>query len=410
MRLVNTAYGAYLNIRSTIQILHINIKVLKDRGIVCMMAQHYKIYFVLLIVIFLSSNTCYAQAILEGDTQALFEDGGGTGTGFSLVSALLPLLLLGPLLLAAATPTATAAQAAQAAPAAPAAVPVMVVSVPVAPTPPCVSENCPNGFMLLPNQGISTTSYSNSGSANTNDRSWNAALIYFVLLIVIFLSSNTCYAQGLFEDGGTGFSLVSALLPLLLLGLLAATTPTATAAQAAQAAQAAPPAVPVMVVSVPVAPTPPCVSETCPPGFMLLPNQGISTSCYSDSDTGAAVADANDRSWNAALTDCTMTPGAYLWRPNTEQEADAVRNKYTLPDDEFVWTGANLNADGTFRFAIENGLLDFTDLPFGAESLSIEFAAIVVRPGNFIVAAWCNKNIEANLSFLLKNRKNISRC
>ncbi|CAG2220208.1 CLEC3A [Mytilus edulis] len=228
MRLVNTAYGAYLNIRSTIQILHINIKVLKDRGIVCMMAQHYK--------------------------------------------------------------------------------------------------------------------------------------IYFVLLIVIFLSSNTCYAQGLFEDG------VSALLPLLLLGLLAATTPTATAAQAApaQAAQAAPAAVPVMAVSVPVAPTPPCVSETCPPGFMLLPNQGISTSCYSDSDTGAAVADANDRSWNAALTDCTMTPGAYLWRPNTEQEADAVRNKYTLPDDEFVWTGANLNADGTFRFAIENGLLDFTDLPFGA--------------------------------------------
>ncbi|XP_071124228.1 uncharacterized protein [Mytilus edulis] len=209
MRLVNTAYGAYLNIRSTIQILHINIKVLQDRGIVCMMAQHYKIYFVLLIVIFLSSNTCYAQAILEGDTQALFEDGGGTGTGFSLVSALLPLLLLGPLLLAAATPTATAAQAAPAAPAAPAAVPVMVVSVPVAPTPPCVSE-------------------------------------------------------------------------------------------------------------------------TCPPGFMLLPNQGISTSCYSDSDTGAAVADANDRSWNAALTDCTMTPGAYLWRPNTEQEADAVRNKYTL--------------------------------------------------------------------------------
>ncbi|CAG2198447.1 unnamed protein product [Mytilus edulis] len=114
MRLVNTAYGAYLNIRSTIQILHINIKVLKDRGIVCMMAQHYKIYFVLLIVIFLSSNTCYAQFILEGDTQAFFEDGGGTGTDFPLVSALLPLLLLGPLLLAATTPTATAAQAVQA--------------------------------------------------------------------------------------------------------------------------------------------------------------------------------------------------------------------------------------------------------------------------------------------------------
>ncbi|CAG2216796.1 unnamed protein product [Mytilus edulis] len=239
---------------------------------------------------------------------------------------------------------------------------------------------------------------------------------------------------------GTDFSPFLALLPLLLLGLLAATTPTATAAQAAQAAQAAPAVpVPVMVVSVTVAPTPPCVSETCPNGFMLLPNQGISTTCYSDS--GAAA--ANDRSWNAALTDCTSTPGAYLWRPNTEQEADAVRNKYTIPDDEFVWTGANLNADGTFRFAIENGLLDFADLPFGAgapgtpnggantdcvglrftdgtwewvtscvtllvatyasiheEFVHREFAAIVVRPGNFIVAAWCNKNIEADFSFL----------
>ncbi|CAG2242438.1 unnamed protein product [Mytilus edulis] len=271
MRLVNTAYGAYLNIRSTIQILHINIKVLKDRGIVCMMAQHYKIYFVLLIVIFLSSNTCYAQVILEGDTQALFEDGGGTGTGFPLVSALLPLLLLGPLLLAAATPTATAAQAAQAAPAAPAApaaVPVMVVSVPVAPTPPCVSETCPNGFMLLPNQGISTTCYSDSGSDNTNDRTWNAA-----------------------------------------------------------------------------------------------------------------------------LTDCTSTPGAYLWRPNTEQEADAVRNKYTIPNDEIVWTGANLNADGTFRFAIVNGLLDFTNLPFGTGTANADCVGL-----QFIGTTWqwtdqtCNNN------------------
>ncbi|CAG2249717.1 unnamed protein product [Mytilus edulis] len=236
MRLVNTAYGTYLNIRSTIQILHINIKVLKDCGIVCMMAQYYKIYFVLLIVIFLSSNTCYAQG--------LFEDGGGTGTDFS------PFL---------------------------------------------------------------------------------------------------------------------ALLPLLLLGLLTATTPTATAAQAAQAAQAAPAApavpVPVIVVSVPVAPTPPCVSETCPNGFMVLPNQASSTNCYSDS--GAAA--TNNLMWNAALLACTTTPGAYLWRPNTQQEAAAVRNKYGLPNNIFVWTGANdVDGDGTFTFAIENSQFNLVTPPFGA--------------------------------------------
>ncbi|XP_071128217.1 uncharacterized protein [Mytilus edulis] len=235
MRLVNTAYGAYLNIRSTIQILHINIKVLQDRGIICMMAQHYKIYFVLLIVIFLSSNTCYAQG--------LFEDGGGTGTDFS------PFL---------------------------------------------------------------------------------------------------------------------ALLPLLLLGLLAGTTPTATAAQAAPAAPAAPAVpVPVMVVSVPVAPTPPCVSETCPPGFMFLPNQASSTSCYSDS--GPITPMNLGRSWNAALLACTMTPGAYLWRPNTEAEANAVRNKYSIPDSTRIWTGANdVDTDGTFTFAIENSQFNIAAPPFGA--------------------------------------------
>ncbi|CAG2203281.1 unnamed protein product [Mytilus edulis] len=240
-------------------------------------------------------------------------------------------------------------------------------------------------------------------------------VIYFVLLIVIFLSSNTCYAQvilegdtqALFEDGGgtgTDFSPFLALLPLLLLGLLTATTPTATAAQAAQAAQAAPAApaapavpVPVMVVSVPVAPTPPCVSETCPPGFMVLPNQASSTNCYSDSGANAA----NDLMWNAALTDCTSTSGAYLWRPNTEQEADAIRNKYAIPDNELLWTGANdLAVDGTFTFAIENSPLNVATPHLTREFVHREFAVVVVRPGNFIVAAWCNKNIEANLSFL----------
>ncbi|CAG2213625.1 unnamed protein product [Mytilus edulis] len=102
----------------------------------------------------------------------------------------------------------------------------------------------------------------------------------------------------------------------------------------------------------------PCVLETCPIGFKLLPNQASSTNCYSDS--GASP--ANNRQWNQALVTCAMTPGAYLWRPNTVQEAAAVRNEFNLPNDAYVWTGA---IDGTFIFAIENGPFAFGALPFG---------------------------------------------
>ncbi|CAG2202787.1 unnamed protein product [Mytilus edulis] len=102
-----------------------------------------------------------------------------------------------------------------------------------------------------------------------------------------------------------------------------------------------------------------CVPETCPTGFMVLPNQASSTSCYSDS--GATL-----RTWNAALLACTMTPGAYLWRPNTQQEAAAVRNKYSIPNSANVWTGANdVDTDGTFTFAIENSQLNLAAPLFG---------------------------------------------
>ncbi|XP_076071950.1 uncharacterized protein LOC143043607 [Mytilus galloprovincialis] len=94
---------------------------------------------------------------------------------------------------------------------------------------------------------------------------------------------------------------------------------------------------------------------------MVLPNQASSTNCYSDSGTVAT----NNRNFLALLV-CTMTPGAYLWRPNTEAEAAAVRNKYNFPNDVFVWTGANdVDGDGTFTFAIENGQLNVATPPFG---------------------------------------------
>ncbi|XP_071127319.1 uncharacterized protein [Mytilus edulis] len=131
-----------------------------------------------------------------------------------------------------------------------------------------------------------------------------------------------------------------------------------------------------MVAPVPVAPATPqtitvlvpaattqCVPETCPAGCMVLPNQASSTSCYSDSG-------ATTQTWDAALVDCTRTPGAYLWRPNTEQEAAAVRNKYNIPLAN-IWTGANdVDKDMTFTFAIENSQLNFFGPPFGINTIN----------------------------------------
>ncbi|XP_071128205.1 uncharacterized protein [Mytilus edulis] len=103
----------------------------------------------------------------------------------------------------------------------------------------------------------------------------------------------------------------------------------------------------------------PCVPETCPKGFNLLSNQTSSANCYY----------TNEATWNIAAGSCASTAGAYLWRPNTEQEANAVEKEFNLPQSRAVWTGANdIDNDGIFTFDIENGPLSFNDLPFGAES------------------------------------------
>ncbi|VDI40385.1 Hypothetical predicted protein [Mytilus galloprovincialis] len=67
-------------------------------------------------------------------------------------------------------------------------------------------------------------------------------------------------------------------------------------------------------------------------GFRLLPNQASSTNCYSDS--GASP--ANNIQWIQALVMCAMTTGAYLWRPNTVQEAAAVRNEFNFRNANVV--------------------------------------------------------------------------
>ncbi|VDI49832.1 Hypothetical predicted protein [Mytilus galloprovincialis] len=106
----------------------------------------------------------------------------------------------------------------------------------------------------------------------------------------------------------------------------------------------------------------PCVPETCPKGFKLLSNQTSSANCYYSSPADPATWNT----WNTAEDHCASTDGAYLWRPNTEQEAIAIKNEVNYPSPMRLWTGANdIDNDGIFTFALENGSLSFNDLPFG---------------------------------------------
>ncbi|CAC5369475.1 unnamed protein product [Mytilus coruscus] len=136
---------------------------------------------------------------------------------------------------------------------------------------------------------------------------------------------------GIIGDTGTGFSALAGLLPLLLLAsFLLAVAPAAMAAPATAPAPApAPVPPPVPMAPVPtVAPqlpptTTPCVPQGCPSEYRLLDNQMVSTNCYFYSGT-------SERNWQEALVNCLSTPGAYLWSPNTEDEAIAVRNEFTI--------------------------------------------------------------------------------
>ncbi|VDI77167.1 Hypothetical predicted protein, partial [Mytilus galloprovincialis] len=73
---------------------------------------------------------------------------------------------------------------------------------------------------------------------------------------------------------------------------------------------------------------------------------------------------------NAAMNDhgasssCASTQGAYLWRPNTIQEANDVRDE--LIGGSAVWTGATFRVkDGNYIFSIENGTSFLNSVPYG---------------------------------------------
>ncbi|VDI15391.1 Hypothetical predicted protein, partial [Mytilus galloprovincialis] len=113
---------------------------------------------------------------------------------------------------------------------------------------------------------------------------------------------------------------------------------------------------------------PPCV--TCPRGFRLLPNQTSSANCYFNS--------LDSKPWEEAQLSCASTPGAYLYRPNTIQEANDVRDHIT--DEHSIWTGANdKDTDGNFTFITENSPFSFNDLPFGSDAFNPSPDAVYVR-------------------------------
>ncbi|CAG2203714.1 unnamed protein product [Mytilus edulis] len=78
----------------------------------------------------------------------------------------------------------------------------------------------------------------------------------------------------------------------------------------------------------------PCktLPTTCPEGYTKLTNQRISPNCYLFGGSNTE----NRTDWHVANAICTSTPGAYLWIPETEEEAKAVLVKF----DAFA-TGGN---------------------------------------------------------------------
>ncbi|XP_071126650.1 uncharacterized protein [Mytilus edulis] len=110
--------------------------------------------------------------------------------------------------------------------------------------------------------------------------------------------------------------------------------------------------------------TTPCIPTNCPADYSLLDDQTAGQNCYLYGGNAQEV-------WSDALKVCTSTPGAYLWRPNTRAEADAVKNKFTIvdpngqlgedcvtiefdtgvnPDD---WQWENDDCDDDFRYICE---------------------------------------------------------
>ncbi|XP_071141580.1 collectin-12-like isoform X1 [Mytilus edulis] len=143
----------------------------------------------------------------------------------------------------------------------------------------------------------------------------------------------------------------------------------------------------------PPGPSAQCVP--CPDGYSLLDNQTVSSNCYYYSET---IVDT----WESAQANCSNTDGAYLWRPNSEAEAEAVRDKLTIQlVTTNVWTGANdLDKNNTFEFVTDGGLFSFTAVPFGRATASAAQPGLCVAIGNFFGWNWVQTDCDASRTFV----------
>ncbi|XP_071162255.1 uncharacterized protein [Mytilus edulis] len=113
----------------------------------------------------------------------------------------------------------------------------------------------------------------------------------------------------------------------------------------------------------------PCktLPTTCPDGYTKLTNQSISSNCYLFGGSNTE----NRTDWHVANAICTSTPGAYLWIPDSREEAEAVLVKFDIYGklDQFdVFTGANNLADrNSYVYAGTNDIFDPTNLPYGIQ-------------------------------------------
>ncbi|CAC5390716.1 unnamed protein product [Mytilus coruscus] len=111
----------------------------------------------------------------------------------------------------------------------------------------------------------------------------------------------------------------------------------------------------------------PCktLPTACPERYTKLTNQSISPNCY----LFGGRSETNITDWHVANAICTSTPGAYLWIPETKEEAEAVLVKFDIfvTLNEFqVFTGANNLADkNSYVYAVTNDPFDQYNLPFG---------------------------------------------
>ncbi|XP_052078104.1 uncharacterized protein LOC127716021 [Mytilus californianus] len=71
----------------------------------------------------------------------------------------------------------------------------------------------------------------------------------------------------------------------------------------------------------------PCIQTNCPNGYVLLTDQNASPNCYLYSGN-------TEKSWYNAWRTCAMTPGAFLWNPNSEAEANSVQTKLMLENEK----------------------------------------------------------------------------